>query len=103
MYREFPYLEGQLGDTLAQSLDRRRGACVGEAGEYDHQLLAAVAAEPVVLPDGAGKTMGQFAQHLVTAVVAVGVVDVFEMVDVDQGERERRAGALRVGELASQY
>ena len=58
-------------------------------GEYDDELLAAVAREGVDLADLLLHPMGQLAQHRVAARVAVRVVDLLEVVEVEHQHRER--------------
>ena len=46
--------------------------------------------------------MRELAQYLVAAVMPVGVVDLFEMIDVDERERQRSARSLRTHHLTTQ-
>lgn len=50
----------------------------------EHELFAAVATEHVARPDRVGDEAGDLAQDCVAGVVAVGVVDLLETVDVDE-------------------
>ena len=69
----------------------------GQVLAQEHELVAVHAGERVARPDHAGQPLGDGAQHLVADLVAVGVVDRLELVEVDEqhaGERPRPLGAL---------
>jgi hypothetical protein len=69
-------------------------------GQQQEELLAAVAADEVALPKRRAEHGGHGGEHLVAAAVAVGVVDPLEVVQVEQGRRQRRDAAGRLGHHA---
>ncbi len=86
--------EGIGLDRFAQTL----GDGIGEGdvgiGHDDHEFLAAIAAGQIDAAHIGRNPAGEFAQHLVADVVAMGVVDRLEEVDVHDQEGERLAGAV---------
>ena len=64
-------------------------------GQDEHELLAAVAADHVARPQVGADRLGDAAQDDVAGRVAVGVVDGLEVVDVDEGDRQRPLVARR--------
>ena len=58
-------------------------------GEDDQELLATVADQEVVLADRAAEAVSDLGQDLVADLVAVAIVDAFEVIDVDHRHRER--------------
>ena len=78
---------------LAQALSELERAPRARVGQDDRELVAAHAVGDVRpaprRPDGAGQGL----QALVAGLVAVRVVDRLEVVDVDDHERQRHAGA----------
>lgn len=106
-------LRAQLGDTRGQRDGDPRGLGaagnhrtqrlgnvpgLGEPGERQqhHELLAAVAEQPVVAAQAARAERRQAAQHAVPGQVPVAVVDGLEVVDVEH--HEGHGGALAAGE-----
>ncbi len=73
--------EGEQGVVLV------RGANDGQ------KLLAAVAEQKIVLPEGPYHEVGHQNEHLVAEHVPVGVVDLFEIVDVEHAQPELVFGA----------
>ena len=70
----------------------------------DHrELLAAVAAHAVAAPDALLQLRRHQLQHLVSAGVAVAVVKLLEVVDVDDQQRERATAAPAALELADRH
>ena len=63
-------------------------------GEDQRELLAAVAAGEVDLADAAEQDLADRAQDRVAGLVAMGVVDLLEVVEVEEDERERVADAV---------
>src|SRR6185295_10662841 len=80
------------------------GEGAGEVGlgEEDGELLAAVAGDDVGLADGLAEGGGQVAEHLVPHLVAVGLVDVLEVVEVEEEQRQRVVVALGAAELLAE-
>ncbi|KAF1855028.1 hypothetical protein Lal_00008405, partial [Lupinus albus] len=66
----------------------------GRLGQQQDELLAADTARQVPLPAALAQQVGELAQHIVTRVVAEGVVDPLEVVDVQADHGERRAQPL---------
>ena len=67
------------------------------------QLVAAVTHHDVVRTDEAVHGRAEELQERVTGKMALGVVDLFEPVDIDEGEHERGAGAVGARELARDF
>jgi len=93
-------------DRLAQGVrdagradpgDEIRGLIAGQVGGDDHELVAAEAGEGVGEPDGAAEIVGDVPEELVADVVAVGVVDELEAVEIDH--EEGGAGVVDLGLL----
>ena len=95
-------LEVGRGEPLAHAVGQSHRV-VGRAGREDHgELLAADPADDIGRPHQVGQDLGEPAQQLVTGAVAVDVVHLLEVVEV---EEEQRHGIVRpVGpcELGSQ-
>ena len=74
---------------------------VGDAriDERERELVAAESRAQVRAPDGLRQPRRDFAQHVVAGTVAGGIVDAIELIDVDDGERERPMGAGRSHQL----
>ena len=64
-----------------------------EVGDDDHELLAAPARDRVVVAQDVLRDLGEHAQRAVAGLVAVGVVELLEAVEVGDRERERAAAA----------
>ena len=95
-------LAGRAADpngVVSMLLRRRSATRIGEGdvgvGHHHDEFLAAIAAGQIDPADIGGDAAGEFAQHFVADVVAVGVVDRLEVVDVHDEEGERLAGFLR--------
>ena len=58
---------------------------------HDDEFLAAEPADEIGAAHDAAHALGEMLQHLVAGVMAVGVVDRFEMVDVEHHQRQRAA------------
>lgn len=87
------------GGASAQALGHPGGGLKVGLRQDDRELLAAIAAHTV---DGACLATQQLAQPLENGIscrVSVRVVDVLEVVDVEQQQRERALEALRPREL----
>ena len=91
-----PSSSGSASSSMpgAHALGQVVGALEVGARENDGQLLAAVAGGLVDLARGLAQHAGHLAQHEVALLVAVGVVDVLEVVEVEQDEAHRLAEAL---------
>ena len=85
----------RVADPLGHGPRRRlRGA-----GEDQHELVAAVAREVVVLADLRAQRVRDAPQQRVAGGMAVLVVDALEVVEVDQHAAQRLAVAGRAGDL----
>ncbi len=83
-------------DRFAHPLGEGDGRLHRRTGEDQHELLAAVAAHPVDLPCVVAQDLGELAQYLIAGLMAVGVVDTLEHVEIAHDARERLAQAERV-------
>ena len=70
------------------------------AREQHDELVAAVARGDVVVLGVGDERVGDLAQHRVTGLVPVGVVDLLEVVDVEHEQADRRGQALRPRHLS---
>ena len=59
----------------------------------DAEFLAAAAAHDIDLAQARAEQIGQRSQDIVAGPVAVDVVHLFEVVEVDHGQADLRAGA----------
>ena len=81
-------------DRLAQPLGDGAGKGHVGVGHHHHEFLAAIAAGQVDAAHIGGDAGGEFLQHLVADVMAIGVVDLLEEIDVHDDEGERAAVLL---------
>ena len=81
--------------------DGQPGLDVG-AGQHDGELVAADPERPVATTDGAQRDTPDRSEEFIAHRVAVLVVDLLEVVDVDEQQGERGLVAGRVLELATQ-
>src|SRR5579872_5438590 len=93
------YLELRHG--LAHTLGSDLGARKLGVGEGDQKLLAAVTAQHVGRPKEAEAGLRHLSDRLVADLMAVGVVDALEVIDVDHQQRELRAVAFGTPHLTS--
>ena len=90
-----PLAEG-VGDTGgADPGDEVSRLVAGQVGGDDDELVAAEAGEGVGDADGAAEIVGDVSKELVADVVAVGVVNEFEAVEIDH--EEGGAGVVDLG------
>jgi len=90
--------EGDLRDRRADPLgDLERRGHVG-VGQHDRELLPAVAAREVPAPQRAAEHRADVRQDLIAHRVPALVVDLLEVVQVGQEQRERRLGGGGLGE-----
>jgi hypothetical protein len=79
---------------LTQPLgERQRVERVGEPVAQEHELVAAQSGHRVGRADHPGQALRKGAQQVVTGLVAVGVVDQLEVVEVEEHEGHGRAVA----------
>src|SRR5260221_665965 len=68
--------------------------------DQEHELVSAQARDDVALAHAGDQALGGFLQHPVAELVAEGVVDVLEAVDVHEEQRHRPRVTFRPGERA---
>src|SRR5439155_26837828 len=88
--------DGGGGDG-AQEFGELVGAGV-VGGDGDEELLPAVAAEQVVVAQHAAQPVGDLFDDVVAGLVAAGVVDDLEMVNVDHDDGQVAASGVGAGE-----
>ena len=91
--------EAALLDLLAQPLGERARALEVRLREDDGELLAAVAREDLVAPDALLDDARHLLEDVVAREVAVDVVDLLEVVDVEHQEAEVAHVAARAHQL----
>src|SRR5512142_2547761 len=87
--------EGGGLDGGADAVGDDLGAGDADVGQKDAELLAAVAREDVADAQAAAHDLDEARQDGVAAEVAEAVVDLLEVIEVEDDERQRRAGAAR--------
>ena len=93
---------GRPLDSGAQPLRRAQGARLVGVGQDRDELVAAPAGQLIARAHPGGQPARDLDQHLVARLVAVGVVDRLEVVDVDVHQREQSAVAHAQRDLALQ-
>jgi len=90
---------GQLALQAGDHLDPfgQRGV-----GHQDDEFLATVAGQGIARPDVAARHVGQVHQCAVTRIVAEAVIQQFEIVDIEQTDRQRGVLAPHAGDFADQ-
>ena len=101
-------------DRLAQDADDARRNVRGGLRPHQvlgqqHELVAAQARDEIAVTDCAQQMLGDREQHLVAGIVAIGVVDLLEAVEIEQedrvhlplGRRRCRCRRQRLLELAA--
>ena len=99
----FVDLRRVLGQGLAELIDQlQRAAGVG-AGQNQQKLLTTITADAVVTPQTLLKMVRAVPEHVIADQVAVAVVDLLEVIQIEHGDGQRcvlAAGTLQlVGEL----
>jgi hypothetical protein len=87
-----PHRDGQIGDVGTQPLSNLDRVGLTGLRQDDRELVAAEPASQIVAPQLLAQRIGDRAERSVSGQVTIGVVDHLEMVDVDQGHRQRAAG-----------
>ena len=74
------FIDGHFGlaELLAQAVGLRVALRLAAAREQDQELLAAVAADGIILADAVLHAAGSFAQHRVAGQMPVVIVDVLK-------------------------
>ena len=91
---------GDVFDRCLQLALLLLGFLGAAAREHDDEFVARVADADVVRPDAVAQHARDFAQRLVADVVAVGVVDLLEAVEVHHEQRHFGLQALGARQLA---
>ena len=78
------------------------GVAVVEAFEHDGELVAAYPTDGVALADARVQSLGDLFEKHVSGVVAHGIVDELEAIDVEEQEGCRSAAAIGAVERADQ-
>ena len=92
----------ELRELLADALCERDRARQVARGQDHRELLAADAADDVRGPDRCAKDVGDLVQQLIADAVAVDVVHLLEVVEVEHHERDRLVRRRRAQELLPQ-
>jgi len=92
----------ELLDAQAQPLGHHAGDVDVRRAHQQGELLAADTGQHVVLAQHLGELAGDLDKHLVAGLVAPGVVDLLEMVDIEHADGQRAAAAARERQLAAQ-
>ena len=74
---------------MAQSLGQHHGLVLGRLAQEHDKFVAAVTAEQVGLPDPLLQDSPHLPHDFITLQVAQGVVDLLEVIDVQEKQRER--------------
>ena len=89
-------------DLLAQALAEDARAVLVDAADEHGELLAAVARQHVLGAQGVVEHADDRAQHVVADEVAVRVVELLEVVDVEHEQRQRLGVALGEADLGAE-
>ena len=81
--------EPRLLDETPDFLRRHLGSCWLDLGKEHRKLFAADASEDVLLPETRLDHESELAEHAVAGDVPVAVVDLLEVIDVEEQERQR--------------
>src|SRR3569833_1349018 len=84
-------------DSGAASLGRLKCRIGIRMGEDNNELLAAISRDEGGLPRRGRQKLADTLEDLVAGRVAIGIVVLLELVDVEQDHRQRRPIALRLG------
>ena len=88
-----------LLDLAADPLRHPARARRRRLGQDDQELVAAVAAAQIAPAQHLAQAMADRREHFVSRQMAVIVVDLLELIDVEHHDRERGAAAARAGQL----
>lgn len=94
---------GSCRDGAAELFCTLHAVARGTTGQDDEEFLTAVAADEVIGPHDFDEAFGRFAEDYITGGVAEGVIDVFEVVEVDHDHSHRKLIALGAAELLLQH
>src|SRR3954453_8610954 len=81
----------RLGNRIQQVARKSlRGLLVADLGSNDDEFIAAEPSYPILRFDRTTKALGNVHQELVARVMAKGVVDALEVVEIDEAECDQR-------------
>src|SRR6202021_2790389 len=86
---------------LADSFTQTQGTHGVRGRNDDEKFLTSIAADSVVRANKIGHATGHFLQHGIASEMAMGVIYVFEMIDVGQDNRKSVAAAILPGTLTA--
>src|SRR5690606_17168258 len=75
--------------------DARRGRLVRAVDDHE-ELVAAEPSDDIRPPHARDEALADPAQHLVSGLMSERIVDVFEVVQIEKSDPDRRAGAIGV-------
>ena len=87
---------GELGGLAAAVFQARMG-------KHDAELVPAEAADDVGFPRLGEEDVGDFQEHAVAGGMAVDVVDLLEIVQIDENQGQRRLETARQGDFAAHF
>ncbi|SPF46553.1 hypothetical protein SBA4_3550016 [Candidatus Sulfopaludibacter sp. SbA4] len=90
------------GEGLADALRLEAGSFALAARQQDEKLFAPVASDGVVAADGGFHAARGFAENRIAGEMAVGIVDVFEPVEIDHEQRDGLGFAVGAGQFVLQ-
>ena len=99
-FRVLPFVSAALMDALDAKLGNLLGQLRLTAWKQRGKLLAPNAPEQIATAQRAYATVGQALQYLIAHLVAVTVVDLFEVIQVEQQKSQRAAIFAGLLELA---
>src|ERR1035441_10668171 len=70
----------------------KRALAIG-GGRYHEEFLAAVTPQSIVRTNATGHSRSHFLQDLIAAQMPIGIIDLFEVIDVDKDHSERASVA----------
>src|SRR5438105_4538081 len=80
---------------MREATHHRAGVFAGRFGQEDSELVAAVAADDVRLAQFVAQQFGALYQQGISELMSARVVDRFEVVEIDEHNRERSFVARR--------
>jgi hypothetical protein len=99
--------DGGIESAPANEVDDALGVFGGAGsiatGQNGEKFFAAVASDTVIGAASAGETKGELADDLIADGVAVGIVDGFEVIDIEDHDTDGRVLALGAGKLAAEH
>lgn len=72
-------------------------------GQQQKELLAAIAAEAVYIPNIGRNRQCERSQNLIACRMTMAIIDVLEMVEINDGDGERTAGPVCPSDFLVQF